>query len=366
MPLLRHAVPSLQSLAGNPGPDDGTRRVGQSGQDLRRVGPPRRHRGPLGPRPAALGANHAHDRRGGGSGMKPEDMLLRRPSPGDHPKRYFPEALCGTPPRSLGAPPGSRGMVQERFRSCLLRIKAPSKPGASSHKRRIRDEPDHIRAHRNDSSYDGSLARGPDGGFGLAGPLTGLSRAAGCPPYPPGPTPRGGGGGPWGATAAPSLWHLLRGLEPDREATQGEREGGFPLAHRGGLPEQPGGRSGERRLGRYQASAAVRDVREDSGCEAHPSPGASLALARARRRSWHTSIWWLTPQREEMIPHEAPLPGHGSAHRCAQLTQGPGREGGSLPGEKKPINGGSRLHRSVVMQGAAGPCDVGGWDDQVT
>src|SRR5271157_415534 len=51
--------------------------------------------------------------------------------------------------------------------------------------------------------------------------------------------------------------------------------------HRGGLPEQPGGRSGERRRGRYQASAAVRDVREDSGCEAYLSPGASLALVCA-------------------------------------------------------------------------------------
>ena len=146
--------------------------------------------------------------------MKPEDMLLPHPSPGDHPKRYFPGASTGTPPRSLGARPGSREMVQERFRSCLLRIKAPSKPRASSHKRRIRDEPDHMWSDRDHPPYDESLARESDCGARLGRPRSGLPCAAGCPPCPPGPTPRGGGGGPWGATAAPSPWHLLRGLGP--------------------------------------------------------------------------------------------------------------------------------------------------------
>ena len=47
-------------------------------------------------------------------------------------------------------------------------------PESSSDTRRMRDEPDYIRAHRNDSSYDGSLAQGFDGGPGLAGPLSGL------------------------------------------------------------------------------------------------------------------------------------------------------------------------------------------------
>ena len=97
------------------------------------------------------------------------------------------------------------------------------------------------------------------------------------------------------AALAAQLPLLIRGIyyegwDPSGKPLNEPQKEDFLCTDRGGLPEQPGGRSGEGRLGRLQGPEEVCDVRRHPGHGTNPPSGDPSISGLTAKKLMHISM----------------------------------------------------------------------------